>query len=240
MFEKHKYTGKHRQSDKNLTPAYEVIEKASYYSEADTQPIDTRPLTSTESIQQANTASEAFQEVIAVKDSDAEQSIKNIDLAVKSFGAESFSESEKEALSEIIIEKSDEIINKSNPDFTDPFTLGFAVDTLNELDSDTSDTATQPILNAIVTVAESLTEIRNKNTVTVSLNPEEAAAITNSVTEFRHLPDSDDNQLMTLIDQHLRDVSADRFRSRNKKTGAVATRSQHLAYSAVDDHKKAA
>lgn len=207
MLEKYKYTGKHREGNESLVPAHQIIEGAHFAEDAK---LPDRPLSKTERIDSALSPSIAFNEVIADTNADPAQTIRNIDLALKNFDADAFSDEEKAVLSEIVVESSEEIINKSAKglpanDFTDPILLGSAIDALYELEGDTEDTG--PILQGIVTVVENISDASKNADQVVKLTPDEAAAFLKSVKDFEHLPDGHQEKLIVLLDDNLRRVT---------------------------------
>lgn len=204
MFEKYKnykkaynYTGKHRQS-----------------STEDTFPDLHRPLDTSERVDLAPSPGIAFKEIITDADSDPAQTIKNIDLALKHFSADEFTDEEKALLSHIVIESSEEIIHKSVQDlsandFTDPIVLGSAVDVLHELEGDADDT--EPILEGIITVVQNISDASKNADHIAKLNPEEADAFLKSIQEFEHLPPDHHEKLLELFDDSLRRITETRL-----------------------------
>lgn len=214
MFEKYKNTGKHRKGTEGLVDADEVIEKASVPIHGS---ISDRPLVTTdERIDLATSPSIAFQEVITDTDSDPLQTIRNVDLALKHFNADDFTDHEKAVLTDIVVKSSEEILHKTAGeedlpanDFTDPIVLGSAVDVLHELHADASDTG--PILEGIVTVVENISDPTKNADHAIKLNPEEAQAFVATVREFEHMPTGHHTKLLELLDDSLRRIEETRI-----------------------------
>lgn len=240
MLEQYQYTGKHRKSNDSLVPIHQVIAQSkkeenaplafshaqneiAYSAVEDSEPLPHsndgtsiptlhRPLTIDERVDTAPNPDIAFREILSDTSGDPDRIIKNIDLALKHFGADQFTDNEKALLSNIIIKNSEEIIHKSEKDlpaydFTDPIILGSAVDILRELEADAADVDTEPILEGIVTIVKNISDASKNADHVAKLTTEEASALIEAINEFKRIPTRHHEKIIDLFDDKLRRIT---------------------------------